>query len=583
MTTNTLDNRTSSGRWSNRLEALFTQENIITIVVSIIVGVAVILPLITLVISSFLVLDDLGFDTEWGFGNYVTIVTDPVIPKAFVNTLIICSGCTVLATLLGVSLAWTNARTNCPGRAWLEPFNLIPFFLSPFIGAIAWHNLGEPQTGLLNNLARDVFNIEGAILNVDNIWGVIWVTGIFFAPLVYLFVIGSLRRMDPSLEDSARTTGAGLLRTTMTITLPLVMPGILSGAIIVFVTSAGEFGVPFKLSAPYGWETLTTQIFTKAVGDDANHYLGATMAMALGAITIFLIFIQRRYIAPRSFETVTGKGFRPNVLDLGGWKWVAFGYNILFIFVAVILPTISLIIVSLHPVWTGEIVMEKLTLINYEKTLFFWSPESIDAATNGILNSLFLAFVGASIAMVLALVVSYMIHRTKGMGSAILDFLCVVPIGFPGIVLAMGVLVTYIQTPIYATLWILLLGYITRFFPYGQRNIAAIMLSISEELDQSSRMAGATWVTTMRRITIPLLKPGIFAGWILLFVIFLRELSISIILYTSGTETLAVGVYYLSNFENEPLTAALSLAQTVLCLICMFAFRRLAGKEALTA
>jgi len=583
MTTNTLDNRASSGRWSNRLEALFTQENIITIVVSIIVGVAVILPLITLVISSFLVLDDLGFDTEWGFGNYVTIVTDPVIPKAFVNTLIICSGCTVLATLLGVSLAWTNARTNCPGRAWLEPFNLIPFFLSPFIGAIAWHNLGEPQTGLLNNLARDVFNIEGAILNVDNIWGVIWVTGIFFAPLVYLFVIGSLRRMDPSLEDSARTTGAGLLRTTMTITLPLVMPGILSGAIIVFVTSAGEFGVPFKLSAPYGWETLTTQIFTKAVGDDANHYLGATMAMALGAITIFLIFIQRRYIAPRSFETVTGKGFRPNVLDLGGWKWVAFGYNILFIFVAVILPTISLIIVSLHPVWTGEIVMEKLTLINYEKTLFFWSPESIDAATNGILNSLFLAFVGASIAMVLALVVSYMIHRTKGMGSAILDFLCVVPIGFPGIVLAMGVLVTYIQTPIYATLWILLLGYITRFFPYGQRNIAAIMLSISEELDQSSRMAGATWVTTMRRITIPLLKPGIFAGWILLFVIFLRELSISIILYTSGTETLAVGVYYLSNFENEPLTAALSLAQTVLCLICMFAFRRLAGKEALTA
>jgi len=583
MTTNTLGNNTKPTRWSNRLNALCTQENIITIVVSIIVGVAVILPLITLVISSFLVLDDLGFDTEWGFGNYIEIVTDPVIPKAFLNTIIICSGCTVLATLLGVSLAWTNARTNCPGRAWLEPFNLIPFFLSPFIGAIAWHNLGEPQTGLLNNLARDVFNIEGAILNVDNIWGVIWVTGIFFAPLVYLFVIGSLRRMDPSLEDSARTTGAGLLKTTMTITLPLVMPGILSGAIIVFVTSAGEFGVPFKLSAPYGWETLTTQIFTKAVGDDANHYLGATMAMALGAITIFLIFIQRRYIAPRSFETVTGKGFRPNVLDLGGWKWVAFAFNIVFIFVAVVLPIISLIIVSLHPVWTGEIVVEKLTFINYTKTLFFWDENSIDAATNGILNSLFLAFVGASIAMVLALVVSYMIHRTKGAGSAILDFLCVVPIGFPGIVLAMGVLVTYIQTPIYATLWILLLGYITRFFPYGQRNIASIMLSISEELDQSSRMAGATWVTTMRRITIPLLKPGIFAGWILLFVIFLRELSISIILYTSGTETLAVGVYYLSNFENEPLTAALSLAQTVLCLICMFAFRRLAGKEALTA
>jgi iron(III) transport system permease protein len=176
-----------------------------------------------------------------------------------------------------------------------------------------------------------------------------------------------------------------------------------------------------------------------------------------------------------------------------------------------------------------------------------------------------------------------MIHRTKGMGSRLLDYLCLIPIGFPGIVLAMGVLITYIQTPIYATLWILMLGYITRFFPYGQRNISSIMMAVSEELDQSSRMAGATWMTTLWRITIPLLKPGIFAGWILLFVIFLRELSISIILYTAGTETLSVGVYYLSNFENEPMTAALSLAQSLLLLACVVVFRRIAGREALTA
>ena len=185
--------------------------------------------------------------------------------------------------------------------------------------------------------------------------------------------------------------------------------------------------------------------------------------------------------------------------------------------------------------------------------------------------------------MVLSLVVSYMIHRTRGFGSRMLDLLCVIPIGFPGIVLAMGVLVTYIKTPIYATLWILLLGYITRFFPYGQRNVSSVMLAISEELDQSSRMAGASWLTTLRRITIPLLKPGIFAGWVLLFIIFLRELSISIILYTSGTETLSVGVYYLANYENEPLTCALSIAQTVVLLACIVIFRRVAGREALTA
>lgn len=552
-------------------------------VVSLIVAAAVLLPLATLIVSSFLVLDDLGFETTWGLDNYRLMVTDHVIPGAFVNTLIVSSGSMLLATFLGVSLAWINARTNCPWRDRLEPYNLIPFFLSPFVGAIAWHNLAAPKTGLLNALARSTFGIEGHLLNVDNIYGIIWVTGIFFTPLVYLFVVGSLRRMDPSLEDSARTTGAGLLRTTLTVTLPLVAPGILSGAIIVFVTSAGEFGVPFKLGAPYGVETLTTQIFTKAVGDDANYYLGASMSMALGAITAFFIFIQQRYIAPRSFTTVTGKGFRPNVLDLGRWKWVALGYNLTFILVAVVLPLFCLVVVSLHPVWSGEIIPSDLTIRNYVKTLGFWRDDSIQAATNGIVNSFILAFAGASIAMVLSLVVSYMIHRTKGFGSKMLDLLCVIPIGFPGIVLAMGVLVTYIQTPIYATLWILLLGYITRFFPYGQRNISSVMLAISEELDQSSRMAGASWVTTLRRITIPLLKPGIFAGWLLLFIIFLRELSISIILYTSGTETLSVGVYYLANFENEPLTSALSMAQTAILLVCILVFRRVAGREALSA
>jgi iron(III) transport system permease protein len=577
--TGTVERAPVSSRW----RSLVTQESVATIVVSIVVATAVILPLLTLVVSSFRVLDPGGFDTTWGFDNYKTLFTDRIIPKAFVNTLVISAGSTVLATFFGVTLAWINARTNCPWRDRLEPYNLIPFFLSPFVGAIAWHNLASPKTGLINAFAREHLGITGHLINVDNIYGVIWVTGIFFAPLVYLFVVGSLRRMDPSLEDSARTTGAGLLRTTMTVTLPLVAPGILSGAIIVFVTSAGEFGVPFKLSAPYGWETLTTQIFSKAVGDDANHYLGATMSMALGAITAFFIYVQQRYIAPRSFTTVTGKGFRPNVLDLGPWKWLAFGYNIVFIMVAVVLPILCLVIVSLHPVWQGRIIPSDITFINYEKTLFYWRSDSIKAATNGIYNSFILAFVGATIAMILSLVISHMIHRTKGFGSRLLDFLCVVPIGFPGIVLAMGVLVTFIKTPIYATLWIILLGYITRFFPYGQRNISSVMLAISEELDQSSRMAGASWFTTLRRITIPLLKPGIFAGWVLLFIIFLRELSISIILYTSGTETLSVGVYYLVNFENEPLTAALSIAQTVVLLVCVLIFRRVAGREALTA
>lgn len=566
-------------RWRNAM----TQERISTTGVSILVAVIVALPLLMLVLSSFRVLEPKGFETVWGLENYVTMLSNHVIRSAFLNTIIVCTGSTILATFLGVALAWVNARTNCPFRDRIEPFNLIPFFLSPFVGAIAWHNIAGGEIGLVNRWARDQFGISGNLVNVDNLWGVMWVTGLFFSPLVYMFVVGSLRRMDPSLEDSARTTGAGIFRTTMTVTLPLVAPAILSGAILVFVTSAGEFGVPFKLSAPYGWETLTTQIFSKAVGDDANLYLGSAMSMALAAMTVFLILVQQRYIAPRSFTTVTGKGFRPNVIDLGAWRWAALGFNLAYLLVAVILPLLCLFVISMHPVWQAKIIPEDFTFINYQRTLFWWRPDHIETATNGIVNSFILAFLGATIAMILAVIASYMIHRTKGKASRFLDLLCALPVGFPGIVIALGVMITYIQTPIYATLWILLLGYITRYFPYGQRSVAAVLMAISEDLEQSSRMAGASWFTTLRRITLPLLRPGIYSGWVLLFIIFLHELSISVILYSPGAETLSVGVYYLSNYENEPLTAALSIAQAVILLLCVYVFRRFAGRETLTA
>ena len=568
---------------TTRWGSLFTQENFVTSLAAVFVAAAVFLPLIALIVSSFQVQDELGFSATWGLGNYKLMVEHAPLREAFFNTIAIATGATVLSTIVGVSLAWLNARTNCPWRETLEPFNLIPYFLSPFVGAIAWHNLASPEVGLLNNFARWFFGIEEHIFNVDNIWGVIWVTAIFHAPLVYLFVVGSLRRMDPSLEDSARTTGAGLLRTTLTVTLPLVAPGILAGMIICFVTSAGEFGVPFKLGAPYGYQTYTTEIFTFAIGDDANYQMGAAMSMVLGLITAVLIWVQRRITQKREYTTVTGKGFRPNIIDLGRWKWAALGYNLAYLFIGVVLPLVTLVIVSLHKVWQGFPQPSKMTLENYEQLLFFWSPRSIEAATNGIHNSFILAFSGATIAMILAVAMSFMIHRTKGVGSRLLDYLSVIPIGFPGIVLAMGVLIAFIKTPIYATLWILLLGYITRFFPYGQRNVSAVLLSVSEELDQSSRMSGASWLTTLRRITIPLLKPGIFAGWVLLFIIFLRELPISIILYTAGTETLSVGIYYLQEFENEALTCTLSVIQCVILLVCVYIFRKLAGKEALTA
>ncbi len=319
------------------------------------------------------------------------------------------------------------------------------------------------------------------------------------------------------------------------------------------------------------------------MGDEANNYMGAAMSMILGIITGVFIWVQRRIIAPREFTTVTGKGFRPNLIDLGRWKWTAFGFNIFYVFVTVILPIISILVVSLHTVWVGKIIPDDFTILNYQRLLFFWTPIAIKPATNGIINSFILALAGATITMVLAVILSFQIHRRRGRFAGVLDFLCAVPVGFPGIVLGMGTLIVYIRTPIYGTLWILLLGYVTRFFPYGQRNVASVMMAISEELEQSSRLSGASWMTTLKRITIPLLKPGIFAGWLLMFLIFIRDLSISIILFTAGTETLSTGIYYLQEYETESLTCALSVIQTSVLLACVLLLRKMVGRQALVA
>jgi iron(III) transport system permease protein len=557
-----------------RLSAL-GQEAWITSVVGLAVGAMVLVPILVLVYSSFREADRFGFSSTWSLANYRRFIEDIRLWRAFLNTLVISTGVTLLAGALGLSLAWINARTNTPGRRLLEPLNLVPFFLSPFVGAIAWRGLAAPRIGLLNALLKDGLGLGTEPLNVHNHLGIIWVTALFFTPLMYLFVVGTLRRMDPALEDSARVTGARLWRTTLTVTLPLATPGILSGAIIIFVTSAGEFGVPFALGTPFGIETLTTRIYTHAVGDDANYNLGATLSVVLAVITVIFVYIQRRIIAPREFTTVTGKGFRPNLIDLGAWRWAALGYNLLYILLAVVLPVLALVAISLFRVWEARIIPEKMTGFNY------WHVWSFLPARNGLKNSLILAAVGATVGMGLAIVVAYLIHRTQRAGRAALDFLSTLPIGFPGIVLAMGILITYIRTPLYATLGIILLGYVTRYMPYGQRSVGAILLAVSAELDQSSRMSGASWVTTLRRITLPLLRPGLLAGWLLLFIIYLRELPISLLLYKGGTEVLSVGVWYLLEYEGVSLTATLSVVQTALLLLCVFLFRRLAGPEAL--
>src|ERR687886_160052 len=261
-------------------------------------------PLGILLVSMFRI-DVFGQPSRWTLENFAFLVSEAVL-SATANTLLIGLGATLLAGVIGVLLAWTGARTDMPAARILEPLNLVPFFLSPYVGAIAWTYLAAPRSGLLNNLLRDV-GIRGDPLSPYSLGGMIWVLGLFYVPYMYLFAVAPLRRMDAALEEAARTAGCGVWYVVRRVTLPLALPGILSGAIIVFVSAAGEFGVPLALGHPTGQETLTTQIFVLTEDLPAKYNRPAAAGAVLAGIAVVCVWVQRRLIARRDFVTVSGK------------------------------------------------------------------------------------------------------------------------------------------------------------------------------------------------------------------------------------------------------------------------------------
>ena len=540
-------------------------EHLVLGFVALLVCFLVLYPLLILFFSMFRV-DAFGQASYWTLDNFPFLLSDAIL-KSIWHTLVVSIGGTLLATVIGVALAWICARTNTPGRRWLEPLNLVPFFMSPYVGAIAWTYLAAPRSGLLNSLLRQL-GLANDPLSPYNLGGMIWVLALFFVPYIYLFSVAPLRRMDASLEEAARSAGCGVLDTARRVTLPVVLPGILSGAIIVFVSCAGEFGVPLALGHPNGTETLTTQIFVLTQDLPAKYNRAAAAGAVLAGIAVVCVWVQRRLIARRDFVTVSGKATQPRLVLLGRWKWAALGFNLVYLACAVVLPLAALLFASTARSWTGEIKPDTMTLDHYAYAL------SSPVSTVGIRNSLVLSAAGATLGVVIGLFLAYIIHRTRARGRAALDFISTVPIGVPGIVLALGILLAYIRTPLYSTLAILLIGYLSRYMPYGQRNVASVLLALSPDLEQSARTAGASWWTTMRRVVVPLVWPGMVSAWLLLFVIFIRELPISILLYTAGHEVLSVAIWRFVENERATRTAALAMIQVAILLVTVVAFRR---------
>ena len=520
--------------------------------VCVVVAILILLPAGAILVNAVADPDGPGLTLS----NFGDLLNSGQFGRALRNTLQSALLAAMGATVLGVTLAWLVARTDLPFRRLFHVLNLVPFFLSPFVGALAWQLLAAPKTGLLNELASGFGPFP---INVFSLGGLVWVLILFYTPYVYLFCYGPMQTLDQALEDAAFVSGAGRVRTTLRITLPLLAPAIFSGFLITFVTSAEIFDIPVLLTAPVDVPTLSTMIY-ESVQYPTNYNRAAAISMALVLITLVGVWLQRRYSARRSFATVTGKGYRPRRTALRAWRWPALALEVGFAAVAVVLPILGLLAAATSPIWLGKVNFDVLTFENFRFVIFDY-----DLTRIAFRNSMVLALGGATLGCLIAFMVSHIVHRQKGRLRGALDAVTTLPIGIPGIVLALGTLLVWIRTPLYGTLFILLLAYLTRFLPYASRGVSSGLVSISPELEESARVSGAGWLATIRRVLAPLLRPSLVAAWVMLFVIFVRELSTSVLLYRGGTETMSVAMLILSE-RNLPYTAAYALLQTALLL-----------------
>jgi iron(III) transport system permease protein len=553
-------------RWAYPFEALTQPFNWFVIGLIGVLGFLALYPSAFLFYGS-LVDAPLGVPGHYTLQNYAAAFWDWEAYQLMATSFIFGMGASGLSIVLALILAWITIRTNAPYRRLFELTAIIPNIFPPLLISISWVLLLNPSNGLINVALTQIFGLESGPFNVYSIPGLIFVEGLILTPLAFLIIAAALKSMDPALEESAKTLGSGEFGVATRITFPLMRPAILAAFTLNFVRAIESFDTPAIIALPARIEVFTTKIFREAVGSfPANHNLAAAYGVGLLGIALIFVYLYRKFTSQvESFSTVTGKGFRPHQIDLGKWRYVASSAALLLLTVMVVFPFAVLMFTSLIPYYhvpTAE-TWQTLTTKHYAH---IFQSERVYRAFG---NSLFLATVGATVCMLLASLTAYVTVKTKIKARGLLEGLVFIPWAFPGTAMAIGLLWAYVNfpLPIYATIWILLIAYVTRFIPYGLRAVTSTIVQIHKELEEASVSCGASFFSTFRRVVLPLMRPGLLAGWIILATIYMREFSASIFLYSPASEPLGPLLYYLYIDAMHGPMAALGIVISIVCIV----------------
>lgn len=534
------------------------------------VGYLVLSPLVYLVWQGLTTGDGLGL------GNIVAAFTRPGTLAMLWNSTVFTVGTAAVSMVTGTALAFFCCRTNAPLKPLLYASSLIPLIVPGILFTISWVFLLGSRAGAINVALREL-GLGFLTMNVFSMGGMILVEGLHLSPIVFLLMFAAFRGADPSLEEAASMSGAGITRTLRSVTLPLVRPAMLGALVIMAIRGLGSFEAPAVLGIPAGKYVLTSQIFRALHTYPVRYDQAAIYSISLMAVTaVGLLAVQRLNRHSDRFATITGKGYRPRAFDLGAWRWpVSIGFSVYFL-VAVVSPVAILLWSSLLPYYQEPSLeaLDSVTMSNYREI-----TQLADVVLS-LRNSFVLSIASATTLMLLMSLAAWLILRTRLPGRGVLDLLAGVPLAFPGLVLGVALIFIYIRSPlpIYGTLLILFIAYVTSYMPYAMQYARSSIGQISNELEEAGKMSGAGLWTVLRRITVPLMMPGITAGWIYVVIVSVRELSSSILLYSHGTQVFSVTIWDLWQAGQTNELAAVGVTMICALVILVAVAYRLGAK-----
>jgi iron(III) transport system permease protein len=504
----------------------------VPLIASAIAGAAIITPVLVVLWRSF-TSGRLGFDVGLNLANYMRVFGDKDIMPMLSNSVTYAAGAALLGTAVGALLAWIVARTNTPGKALVELMPLYPILMPPIMKNIAWILLLAPKSGILNGMLQQFFGIETLVFNAFTMAGMIWVFGLACVPLGYLFLLPVFLSFDPSLEESAYIAGSKPINTMLRITFPLAMPAFISAFVLNFLRGLRSFETPVLQGTPGNIKVFVSRVYD-SMALEFNAGLATAYSVVLVVLSVItLYFYVRATRFSERYATITGKGYRVRVIDIGPWKYLTFLAVFLYFLAGILIPFVVLIVVSMIPYYDYDTFMKFPTnavLTNY------YTVMRHPSFVTGFYNSLVLSVSIAVITVLAGITMAFTIYRTRAWGTKLFEFIGTLPLAFPPLVLSVGLVIIFIGTPLYNSLWALGIGLFVAYFPYAFRNASGSIVNIHKELDEAAWVHGARWRHVFFKITLPILKPSVGGALFYIFIEAVRNVDVAVLLTAPGKE-----------------------------------------------